>query len=1735
MPEPTQRLVDPDGQIRDVPESQAAAAYAAKWRPATTEDSARTTTEAANEQDFGGIGGAAKATGYGIARGVSLGLSDLAFRAGGATPEHLRGLEEHNPVPSAVGEGIGTLIPSLVAPTSLLGRSPAGATSRIGRAILDSAEHSGVLAKAGAAAVSAGTEGALYGGGHYLSQVALEDKPLSAEGFFGAVGTGGLFGAPIGGGLSLLGSGLKSAGGALQRARSLFPQRQVTKAAAEAVDQQAKSVLTQAVSDGDQMAEAVRRRIALTETKIGMAEAGEGVTRRVFGAADPAAMGDQISGGAERATMTDALKRYEASKAQLSDWIREEADPALEASLTGLVAPELGTQGPWRAKAYARVFGEPEVPTSQLDLKNQSLSDALDARGKQLDVTAVGRKRFGAVELPPAGTPDEQIQAQLTAVGKKSVAPVTAVGERPAAIGEPVAPSPLTEEEYQQFKSGATFDPADAQALKDHSGNGLFAQVNSPLRKGNGDLDELPERLAEHVAKVDRAIASSPTPRDMVVSRGMNHDAALRDWHQLKPGDSIVDHGFGSMTVDPDVSYSYSNGFNVQQGVEVVATVPKGFPAAPVPSSHFDKEKEILFPRGTKYTITDVTIGEDGRKIIHATVSPAAVGEASSIAAKAEEAGALAATDIESMSLKQLNAKYDELRDLKNSLDTAAHRKGPEFQAAKDELNAVSDRMQAIRKGLVTEPVGSAKPDPSGFRQIDRAAGGSQGGKWYQHEDGSQWFGKVYNGESARVKSEHLANRLYRAFGVSAPETRVRWVNGKQLLLSKEIEGSAARSAADLLATDARDGFVVDAWLGNWDVVGTGYDNILTAGGKAHRIDNGGATIWRAQGGRKEFTAPVRELETMRDVSKPAGEVFGGIPQQQLDRQLLEFADSYAAKKSTIDKIVKESGLNEDLRDEVLKGLHDRGAWIQKEAEVARGRLASEAAKSAPATAPTGRITVSRAPEGAPRGAMVATMPDGSIVQLSKAKVRDWAESQMPPGFRTDVTIETHRPFSIEPGIPTTAKDIRDNAVYVLKPSDLVERGLQGNELNATNLGKMAEARADAGVRLAPIRIDVTPEGRLFVEDGNHRLQVAAKSDAPVAVHFKPTMGGWKPQAGARDITERLRGELPTAPSAAPESLESQLLGTKAKLDSGATIADVGAEAPARKQYVADKLEARAQQASAYRAAAAEEDTSLEALLRGTKKNLDETGSLGSSRKGGYEASDMAREERIAQEEAAARRAPKAHVDEPSRQDDIQQPAEPPLVALADEVPPARDIDRTKVDKAIRGLVRADMDAQRTVVDGDIRARMDGVSQDDQIARMLTKHVGKDVNMGVGIAKAAKIINDFESAGADLVEILGAEAPAGAAARAQGYKAAAGLQADAAAASTAKAAAHIKDKLAPEIAAATAGDTGSVLGKVADVGGAMEILGALGVHVPSLAAIPVIGPILSLFLKAKAVMGIIGRKGGSVGRSTESVIAGKAADVRNRMNSATIKALDVAGRGAHKASGIAAGPAVTLATRLFPGGKEPKSKDPRVLYTARMDELGRALQPGAIEHAVSDRVQTGDPHLQDAIVSQAERALKFLDSKAPRETVMPTMLPSDGKWHPSKTALEKWGRYVHAVNDPASVLEDLAKGHVTMEGAEALRVVYPALYAEAQRTLLEHAAQMQETLPYARRVMISIIYQVPVDGTMTPSHIQYLQPPLPQAPGMAPGMAAPQGTPGLTGPLNLAQQTMTSLDRRAGM
>lgn len=180
--------------------------------------------EAALEAEYGdGFANTALAGLAGGARGLTLGLSDLALK-GVLDDDQMFGLEQlrlRNEIASTAGEIGGALAPALFTGGSgLLGAAsrltPAGALTRAGSAAASRVAGETVAAKALQGAIQAGIEGTGMGLGNSITQAALHDDPFTVESVAANMALGGVLGVGAGG---LLGAAGGLAGKALRKAK----------------------------------------------------------------------------------------------------------------------------------------------------------------------------------------------------------------------------------------------------------------------------------------------------------------------------------------------------------------------------------------------------------------------------------------------------------------------------------------------------------------------------------------------------------------------------------------------------------------------------------------------------------------------------------------------------------------------------------------------------------------------------------------------------------------------------------------------------------------------------------------------------------------------------------------------------------------------------------------------------------------------------------------------------------------------------------------------------------------------------------------------------------------------------------------------------------------------------------------------------------------------------------------------------------------------------------------------------------------------------------------------------------------------------------------------------------------------------------------------------------------------------------------------------------------------------
>ena len=172
---------------------------------------------------------------------------------------------------------------------------------------------------------------------------------------------------------------------------------------------------------------------------------------------------------------------------------------------------------------------------------------------------------------------------------------------------------------------------------------------------------------------------------------------------------------------------------------------------------------------------------------------------------------------------------------------------------------------------------------PDGLESV-RSLGGSTGAELVRDPATGRQYVMKRGASAEHVRREALADDAYRALGQRVPAARIYETPDGPVKLAEFIEGEqfgglwkrGQVSPATLI--ELQDGFAADVLMGNRDVLGLDFDNILIdADGHPWRIDNGGSLDFRAQGGAKAFDGFPLELWTMRDAkfNRQGYDIFG--------------------------------------------------------------------------------------------------------------------------------------------------------------------------------------------------------------------------------------------------------------------------------------------------------------------------------------------------------------------------------------------------------------------------------------------------------------------------------------------------------------------------------------------------------------------------------------------------------------------------------------------------------------------------------------------------------------------------------------------------------------------------------------------------------------------------------------------------------------------------------------------
>lgn len=215
-------------------------------------------------------------------------------------------------------------------------------------------------------------------------------------------------------------------------------------------------------------------------------------------------------------------------------------------------------------------------------------------------------------------------------------------------------------------------------------------------------------------------------------------------------------------------------------------------------------------------------------------------------------------------------------------------------------------------------------------------------------------------------------------------------------------------------------------------------------------------------------------------------------------------------------------------------------------------------------------------------------------------------------------------------------------------------------------------------------------------------------------------------------------------------------------------------------------------------------------------------------------------------------------------------------------------------------------------------------------------------------------------------------------------------------------------------------------------------------------------------------------------------------------------------RQAAAVAAIADGSLLGKATNLAASAEAAK-QSVREDFLARRKAIDLLQQDPAaaaqrLRHATAG-VTEADPQmgaeLTQLAVADAQYLAGHLPSPLSRAGYSFTPQAEDADRYP-ETAMQQWLKRARALDDPMSVVEDLARGELNREGIEALKERRPEMFRQLQVKVMTSLAEAKEPISYNRRVLLSLAFDFPGDKSLTPGYAKNIQAAFQSPEGQAP-------------------------------
>ena len=132
------------------------------------------------------------------------------------------------------------------------------------------------------------------------------------------------------------------------------------------------------------------------------------------------------------------------------------------------------------------------------------------------------------------------------------------------------------------------------------------------------------------------------------------------------------------------------------------------------------------------------------------------------------------------------------------------------------------------------------------------------------------------------------------------------------------------------------------------------------------------------------------------------------------------------------------------------------------------------------------------------------------------------------------------------------------------------------------------------------------------------------------------------------------------------------------------------------------------------------------------------------------------------------------------------------------------------------------------------------------------------------------------------------------------------------------------------------------------------------------------------------------------------------------------------------------------------------------------------------------------PEMGKYLDQTARRGINYLNQNIPKPPTVSNPF-SRQEYIPNDADLYKFARIVNVTENPMSVMQDLRNGSLTKEAVDALQAVYPGIYSELKKKIIESAGTNESTLEFSQLVTLGALFNMETTEALNPGFFFALQ------------------------------------------